>query len=313
MLLEHLSRNSLLHQPIQVPADDGGTTSIVGKFSDYLRQQRGLASGTIKNHRTYVAMFLGYRFPDGTVDLSKIEAKDLVTFMQKEAARRTPMSARHMSSILRSFTTYLFSAGMIDRDLSGSVPTVRCWSLSGIPKALTRKQVTRVLAGCNRKTATGRRDFAVLLLLVRPKFGKSRLVPIHPTTVRKLRGYWKRRETWLRLGNKSSSHFFMTRNGTPLSHNAIYVAFRWLSVDIGLRKVTSGSGPRIHDLRHRFAVKTLINWYRSGKNAEVLLPALATFLGHVSVESTYWYLTEYPELMKLAMQRLNDRWEEKQS
>jgi integrase/recombinase XerD len=56
---------------------------------------------------------------------------------------------------------------MIDRDLSGSVPTVRCWSLSGIPKALTRKQVTRVLAGCNRKTATGRRDFAVLLLLAR--------------------------------------------------------------------------------------------------------------------------------------------------
>lgn len=167
MLLELLSRNGLLPQPIQSPADDGGTTSIVGKFSDHLRQQRGLASGTIKNHRTYVAMFLGYRFPDGAVDLSKIEAKDLVTFMQKEAARRTPMSARHVSTILRSFTAYLFSASMIERDLSGSVPTVRCWSVSGIPKALTRKQVTRVLAGCNRKTPTGRRDFAVLLLLVR--------------------------------------------------------------------------------------------------------------------------------------------------
>lgn len=140
------------------------------------------------------------------------------------------------------------------------------------------------------------------------KFGKSRLVPIHPTTVKELRAYWNRRGAWLRLGNKSSSHFFMTRKGTPPSHHAIYVAFRRLSVDIGLRKVTSGSGPRIHDFRHRFAVKTLINWYRSGKNTEVLLPALATFLGHVSVESTYWYLTEYPELMKLAMQRLDDRW-----
>jgi integrase/recombinase XerD len=167
MLLELLSRNGLLHRQIQSPAGDSGATSIVGKFLDYLRQQRGLASGTIKNHRIYVAEFLGYRFPDGAVDLSKIEAKDLVTFMQKEAARRTPMSARHVSTILRSFTAYLFSASMIERDLSGSVPTVRCWSLSGVPKALTRKQVTRVLAGCNRKTATGRRDFAVLLLLVR--------------------------------------------------------------------------------------------------------------------------------------------------
>jgi integrase/recombinase XerD len=167
MLIELLSRNGLLPQPIQPPAADTGTTNIVAKFSDYLRQQRGLASGTIKNHRAYVAMFLGFRFPDGAVDLSSIEAKDFVTFVQKEAARRTPMSARNVSTVLRSFTAYLFSAGTIDRDLSGSVPTVRCWSLAGIPKALTRKQVTRVLAACNRKTPTGRRDYAVLLLLVR--------------------------------------------------------------------------------------------------------------------------------------------------
>lgn len=140
------------------------------------------------------------------------------------------------------------------------------------------------------------------------KFGKSRLVPIHPSTVRELRAYCKRREEWLILGNKPTSQFFMTRNAKPLTHHAIYVAFQCLSVDIGLRKAKSGSGPRIHDFRHRFAVKTLINWYRSGKNAEVLLPILATYLGHVSVESTYWYLTEHPELMKQAMQRLDDRW-----
>jgi integrase len=140
------------------------------------------------------------------------------------------------------------------------------------------------------------------------KFGKSRLVPIHPSTVRELRAYCKRREEWLILGNKSTSQFFMTRNAKPLTHQAIYVAFQCLSVDIGLRKAKSRSGPRIHDFRHRFAVKTLINWYRSGKNAEVLLPVLATYLGHVSVESTYWYLAEHPELMKQAMQRLDDRW-----
>lgn len=167
MLLELLTRNGLLHQPIHPFTDESDITSIVRKFLDHLRQQRGLAPGTIKNHRIYTGKFLDYRFSDGQVDLLKIEAKDIIAFIRKEAARRTPMSARHVSSILRSFATYLFSAGIIDRDLSRSVPTVRCYSLSGIPKALTRKQVTRVLAGCDRRNAAGRRDFAILLLLVR--------------------------------------------------------------------------------------------------------------------------------------------------
>jgi integrase/recombinase XerD len=167
MLLELLTRNGLLHQPIHPPTDESDITSIVRKFLDHLRQQRGLAPGTIKNHRIYTGKFLDYRFSDGQVDLLKIEAKDIIAFIRKEAARRTPMSARHVSSILRSFATYLFSAGIIDRDLSRSVPTVRCYSLSKIPKVLTRKQVTRVLAGCDRRTAAGRRDFAILLLLVR--------------------------------------------------------------------------------------------------------------------------------------------------
>lgn len=151
-----------------------------------------------------------------------------------------------------------------------------------------------------------------ILTIQNTKFGKSRLVPIHPTTARKLRKYWGRRDELLALRNKSSRHFFITRKGTPLSHHSIYAVFRSLSVDVGLRKTTSGSGPRIHDFRHRFAVNTLIDWYRSGQDAESLLPALSTFLGHVSVESTYWYLTEYPELMKLAVQRLDDRWRRKQ-
>lgn len=167
MLLELLSRSGLLHQPIQSHAAESGAASIVKEFSNYLRQQRGLAPGTIKNHRIYTGKFLEYRFSDGPVDLQKIEAKDLVTFIRTEAAKRTPMSAKNLTTILRSFTSYLFSAGMIGRDLSGSVPTVRCYSLASVPKALAREQVARILAGCNRRTATGRRDFAVLLLLIR--------------------------------------------------------------------------------------------------------------------------------------------------
>jgi integrase len=67
-------------------------------------------------------------------------------------------------------------------------------------------------------------------------------------------------------------------------------------------------GPRIHDLRHRFAVSTLLRWYRRGKNVELLMPVLSTYLGHVFITGTYWYLTCTPELMEAAAKRLERRW-----
>jgi integrase len=77
-----------------------------------------------------------------------------------------------------------------------------------------------------------------------------------------------------------------------------------------IREVTSRGGPRLHDLRHRFAVRTLIDWYRSDTDIEARLPVLSTFLGHAHVSSTYWYLNEHPELMRLAVRRLDARWED---
>jgi integrase len=88
----------------------------------------------------------------------------------------------------------------------------------------------------------------------------------------------------------------------------MYRVFGRLLAEAGVGKTPRGGRPRLHDLRHRFAVHTLIEWYRTGKEIEPRLPMLATFLGHVSVESTYWYLSEHPELMQLAAQRLDLRW-----
>ncbi len=147
-----------------------------------------------------------------------------------------------------------------------------------------------------------------ILTIRRAKFGKCRLVPIHPTTVAVLRQYRKRRDTI--RGSNPSTYFFITRKGTQLPECYVEKVFRSLLAKIGIRKLTASSGPRIHDLRHRFAVRTLIDWYRSGKDVESRLPFLSTFLGHVGLRDTYWYLTEYPELMKLAVERLNSRWEE---
>jgi integrase len=85
--------------------------------------------------------------------------------------------------------------------------------------------------------------------------------------------------------------------------------FYTLSRQIGLRAVDASRGPRLHDFRHRFAVKTLIQWYRSGQDVERRLPVLSTYLGHVHVADTYWYLSACPELMGLAVKRFEDYWE----
>ena len=79
---------------------------------------------------------------------------------------------------------------------------------------------------------------------------------------------------------------------------------RRLSQQTGLRASTDSNGPRLHDFRHRFAVNTLVQWYRRGVDVERYLPHLATYLGHAHVTDTYWYLTATPELLELAARRL---------
>ena len=79
---------------------------------------------------------------------------------------------------------------------------------------------------------------------------------------------------------------------------------------IGLRKAGDSFGPRLHDLRHRFAVTTLLHWYETGVDVEQRLPVLSTYLGHAHVTDTYWYLTAIPELLGLTKDRLEKRWED---
>ena len=78
---------------------------------------------------------------------------------------------------------------------------------------------------------------------------------------------------------------------------------------VGIRKAGVRQGPRLHDFRHRLAVRTLVQWYRSGQDVERRLPVLSTYLGHVHVSDTYWYFTACPELMGLAVKRLEKHWE----
>lgn len=153
-------------------------------------------------------------------------------------------------------------------------------------------------------------DLTEAVLTIRgTKFGKSRLVPIDPSTQAVLEQYRLRRER--ALAGYAASAFFITRSGHPLDIGDIHRTFYRLSRQIGLRGVTASHGPRLHDFRHRFAVETLLRWYRSGADVERRLPVLSTYLGHVHVADTYWYLSACPELMGLAVARLEQRWEER--
>jgi len=140
------------------------------------------------------------------------------------------------------------------------------------------------------------------------KFGKSRLIPLHASTRRVLADYLARRaRKWAAL--PVSSYVFLSNWGNQLDGGEVHRTFYALSRQIGLRGRSDSHGPRLHDMRHRFAVMTLLRWYRAGKDVERKLPYLSAYLGHVHVSDTYWYLSAWPELMREAMSRLERCWE----
>jgi len=155
-------------------------------------------------------------------------------------------------------------------------------------------------------------DLQAAVLTIRgTKFGKSRLVPLHTSTRQMLARYLARRKRcW--TTRPVSSYVFVSNWGNRLDGGEIHRTFYAVSRQIGLRGPSERHGPRLHDLRHRFAVTTLRRWYRSGADAERRLPILSAYLGHVHVSDTYWYLSAWPELMREATSRL-ERWWEGQS
>lgn len=142
------------------------------------------------------------------------------------------------------------------------------------------------------------------------KFGKSRLVPMHASTCRVLQDYLERRRQHC-AAQAASPYLFTSVLGNRLDIGDIHRTFYALSRQIGLRGATESRGPRLHDMRHVFATNTLVRWYEAEQDPERLLPILSTYLGHVHVADTQWYLSGSPELMKEAMRRLERCWEDR--
>lgn len=153
-----------------------------------------------------------------------------------------------------------------------------------------------------------------ILSIRRTKFGKSRLAPLHASTIDALATYAQARDRILRP--QAPPAFFVSERGIRITDCMARYTFAKVSRRIGLRgpsETSHGRGPRLHDMRHRFAARTLVEWYRSGLDVEREIPKLATYLGHVHVADTYWYLEAVPELLQLATERVMQRRKEVES
>jgi integrase len=136
------------------------------------------------------------------------------------------------------------------------------------------------------------------LIIIEGKFHKSRIVPLHQSAVDMLSTYddLRRRKHPL----SKTRHYFLTERGTSLKYLKVFAIFHRIAAALGWKTGITGRSPRIHDLRHSFAVNRLLQWYRDGEDIDRRIPELSTYLGHQCVANTYWYLTAIPELMAIA-------------
>jgi site-specific recombinase XerD len=145
-------------------------------------------------------------------------------------------------------------------------------------------------------------DSLGILTIREGKFGKARLLPLDPSAVAALKRYLHTRDQLCPI--TTSDALFISSTGTRMSYTRLHTTFHRLTKQAGLTARSAACRPRIHDLRHSFAVATLLDWYRQGADVQALLPRLSTYLGHVDPKHTYWYLSAAPELLALAGQRL---------
>jgi integrase/recombinase XerD len=257
----------------------------------WAKQPADAQPATWAQHLSFVRSFARYR--RATDPRTEVPPKDLLPYRPKRA-RPYLYSDREIRDLLRA-------APKLQR--RGLQPdTYYC--LLGL-MSVSGMRVSEV-----RNLELQDVDLKERVLTIRgAKFGKDRLVPLHPSTCRVLARYLARRQRmWAKQAG--SNYLFVSSRGNRLDDGDIRRTFHALSREIGLRGPTDSHGPRLHDLRHRFASLTLLRFYRAGEDPERRLPALSTYLGHVHWSDTYWYLSALPGLMREAVSRLERQWEE---
>jgi integrase len=145
-------------------------------------------------------------------------------------------------------------------------------------------------------------DLSANVLTVRQtKFSKSRLVPLNPTAANALREYAHIRDRYRRC--PPSTAFFLCDDSTAFTYRKALWTFQGLRRQLGWIKKQGSPLPRLYDFRHTFVCQRLLEWQRDGVDVHVMLPSLSTYLGHVKITDTYWYITALPELMDIVSER----------
>ena len=329
-LLSHLRAVGRIPLAAPSPQNPDPFAPVEHRYERFLVNERGVSRATVKSYLPIIRAFLAECFAARDVALETITVRDVNQFITRQSRRLSRSSVKLFVTALRSFLRHLHQRGDIPVDLASALVPVVSWRLSGIPKSLAGEQVEAVIRSCETRTAAGRRDRAIVLLLARlsevlnldrddvdltggvlsvrdSKFGKSRYLPVHASTTQALTRYARHRDRL--CPHPLVPAFFLAERGTRITEWALRWTFAKLSKQVGLRAPSKshGIGPRLHDLRHRFAVNTLLRWYRDEVDVERHIPRLATWLGHARVSDTYWYLTATPELLHLAARRLDRR------
>lgn len=263
----------------------------------------------------FITTKLAFRWAQENPEAKSVTHADRLAMVRRFAAWRSAEDPRTEIPPVRLLprryqrpTPYIYSTQEVESVVStaASLPSesgLRGFTFSTVfgLLAVTGMRVGEVVA-LNRDDVDLQAGF---LTIRQGKLGKSRFVPIHATTKDVLGRYAEKREAILPCANTPA--FFVSERGRRISAWSAEDNFITVSRMIGLRLPTvegrRGRGPRLHDLRHRFAVSTLIDWYRVGADVDREIPKLATYLGHEGPAQVYWYLQAVPELLELATQR----------
>ncbi len=297
--------------------------------ADYLAMRRA-AGYRLRQEGQMLTGFVNYLEGCGTSRVTTGAALAWAT----EPAGADPRWHAARLSVIRGFARYLAAVGeRTEIPPLGLIPSRQC---RAVPYLYSPGQITAVMNAARRlrsplraatfetliglMAVTGLRtgetmnldrgdvDPATSVLVVRcSKFGKDRQVPVHPTTASALTRYARRRDEL--CPHPSAPAFFLSGAGTRLNHTNTSKTFTRLLRDAGIPVPPGRHRPRLYDLRHSFAVTTLATWYVQGADVPARLPALSTYLGHVSPATTYWYLHASPQLMAAAARRLERFWE----
>jgi integrase len=300
-------------------------TPLEQQAKDYLRIRRALGF-KLERAEKLLAQYLAYLNTSGQ---DRVTVENALDWARLPAAGTSGSWWAQRLSVVRCFASYLHAldpaheippADLLARRTRRAVPYLyteqeirALMAATGRLRGRLRQTTYRTLIGL--LAVTGMRvgeairldrpdvDLSAGVVTVRDsKFGKSRELPLHTTTVTALRECLRIRDAHQHAD--LSDAFLISPAGTRLIYCNVHATFRQLRADAGLTARSSACRPRVHDLRHRFAVQTLLDWYRDGVDVPPKLPLLSTYMGHTHPRHTFWYLQAAPELMAIAGQRL---------